>query len=80
MDSVFAFMEKKAGSIPPEAKARVLANDPQALLVVVNGLGEWLSKLYLGREENPERRCCKSTRSSERGLRKKVNSGSNRTT
>jgi hypothetical protein len=45
MDSVVAFMEKKAGSIPPEAKARVLSNDPQALLAVVNGLGEWPSAM-----------------------------------
>lgn len=43
MDSVVAFMEKTAGPMPPEAKARVLANDPQALLAVVSALGEWHS-------------------------------------
>jgi pimeloyl-ACP methyl ester carboxylesterase len=43
MEAVVAFLEKTAGPMPPEAKARVLANDPRALLAVVKALEEWPS-------------------------------------
>ena len=43
MGAVVAFLEKTAGPMPPEAKARVLANDPQALLAVLKALEEWPS-------------------------------------
>ncbi len=41
MEAVVAFLEKSAGPMPPEAKARVLANDPHALLAVTRALQEW---------------------------------------
>ena len=43
IEAVVAFLEKTAGPMPPEAKARVLANDPQALFAVIKALEEWPS-------------------------------------
>ncbi len=41
MEAVVAFLEKSAGPMPPEARAKVLANDPKALLAVTKALQEW---------------------------------------
>jgi len=41
IEAVVDFLEKTAGPMSPEAKARVLANDPQALFSAIKALGEW---------------------------------------
>lgn len=43
MEAVVAFLEKSAGPMSPEAKAKVLANDPHALLAATRAIREWPS-------------------------------------